>query len=211
MSSAGQEIKRIRLERGISQNQLAKSAGISQAGLSAIENTTKSPNIDTLGRIANVLGVSTDYLLGRTDVERPTIDLEKAGILPLPEMMDIPLVGTIACGTPILASQNIEDYLQAPAYTHATFALRCQGDSMINARIFDGDVVFIRQQDDVDDGDIAAVLIGEEATLKRVRKLPAKLVLSPCNPLYDDIIYTGSDLDRVRILGKAVYFVSAVK
>ena len=205
------KIKEQRVQLRLSQAELAKRVGVSRSTIAMWETGGSQPDNDALRRIADILGVSTDYLLGRTDVERPTFDLEKAGILPLPEMMDIPLVGTIACGTPILASQNIEDYLQAPAYTHATFALRCQGDSMINARIFDGDVVFIRQQDDVDDGDIAAVLIGEEATLKRVRKLPAKLVLSPCNPLYDDLIYTGSDLDRVRILGKAVYFVSAVK
>ena len=175
------------------------------------ETGGSQPDNDALRRIADILGVSTDYLLGRTDVERPTIDLAKAGILPLPEMMDIPLVGTIACGTPILASQNIEDYLQAPAYTHATFALRCQGDSMINARIFDGDIVFIRQQETVDDGEIAAVLIGEEATLKRVRQLPGKLVLSPCNPMFDDLVFVGEELEEVRILGKAVYFVSQVR
>ena len=204
-------IAELRKRKKLTQVELCQRVNITQASLSGWERGRHEPDYDTLKMLAEFFGVSTDYLLGRTDVERPTFDLEKAGILPLPEMMDIPLVGTIACGTPILASQNIEDYLQAPAYTHATFALRCQGDSMINARIFDGDVVFIRQQDDVDDGDIAAVLIGEEATLKRVRKFPAKLVLSPCNPLYDDIIYTGSDLDRVRILGKAVYFVSAVK
>ena len=74
-----------------------------------------------------------------------------------------------------------------------------------------GDIVFIRQQETVDDGEIAAVLIGEEATLKRVRQLPGKLVLSPCNPMFDDLVFVGEELEEVRILGKAVYFVSQVR
>ena len=82
---------------------------------------------------------------------------------------------------------------------------------MFNARIFDGDIVFIRQQPDVSDGDIAAVLIGDEATLKRVKKYKNKLVLSPCNPVYDDYVYTGEELNEIRILGKAIAFLSAVR
>ena len=82
---------------------------------------------------------------------------------------------------------------------------------MINARIFDGDVVYIRQQPDVDDGEIAAVLIGDEATLKRVHKYPNKLVLSACNPMYNDFVYSGDELESIRIIGKAVAFMSWVR
>lgn len=82
---------------------------------------------------------------------------------------------------------------------------------MINARIFDGDIVYIREQPDVEDGEIAAVLIGEEATLKRVYKYPSKVVLRPENPLYDDMIYSKEEMNEVRILGKAVAFLSAVR
>ena len=204
-------IAELRKRKKLTQVELCQRVNITQASLSGWERGRHEPDYDTLKMLAEFFGVSTDYLLGRTDVERPTFDLEKAGILPLPEMENIPLIGTIACGTPIYAEQNIEDYIKGPVSAHASFALRCQGDSMINARIFDGDIVFIRQQETVDDGEIAAVLIGEEATLKRVRQLPGKLVLSPCNPMFDDLVFTGEELEEVRILGKAVYFVSQVR
>lgn len=132
-------------------------------------------------------------------------------IIPLPKMKKIPLLGTIACGEPILATENIEALINADENLSADFALRCKGDSMINARIFDGDIVYIREQPDVEDGEIAAVLIGEEATLKRVYKYPSKVVLRPENPLYDDMIYSKEEMNEVRILGKAVAFLSAVR
>lgn len=205
------KIKEQRTQHRLSQAELAKQVGVSRSTIAMWETGGSQPDNDALRRVADILDVSTDYLLGRTDVERTAVDLEKAGVFPLPEMTTVPLIGTIACGTPIHAEENIEDYLQAPACAHASFALRCQGDSMINARIFDGDIVFIRQQETVDDGEIAAVLIGEEATLKRVRRFPGKLVLSPCNPMFDDFVFTGEELEGVRILGKAVYFVSKVR
>lgn len=132
-------------------------------------------------------------------------------IIPLPKMKKIPLLGTIACGEPILATENIEALINADEDLNADFALRCKGDSMINARIFDGDIVYIREQPDVEDGEIAAVLIGEEATLKRVYKYPSKVVLRPENPLYDDMICSKEEMNEVRILGKAVAFLSAVR
>lgn len=132
-------------------------------------------------------------------------------IVPLPKMKKIPLLGTIACGEPILATENIEALINADEDLNADFALRCKGDSMINARIFDGDIVYIREQPYVEDGEIAAVLIGEEATLKRVYKYPSKVVLRPENPLYDDMICSKEEMNEVRILGKAVAFLSAVR
>ncbi len=134
-----------------------------------------------------------------------------SNIIPLPKTRLVPMLGTIACGEPILAEENIEAYVSVNKDIPADFALKCKGDSMINARIFDGDIVYIRRQSDVDDGEIAAVLIDTEATLKRVRKLPNKLILSPCNPMYDDLIYTAEQLDSVRILGKAVAFTSTIR
>lgn len=132
-------------------------------------------------------------------------------IIPLPETKTVPLVGTIACGTPILAEENIEDYIKIDATVPADFALRCKGDSMINSRIYDGDIVYIRKQSDVDDGEIAAVLIDNEATLKKVYKYPNKIVLRASNPVYDDMIYTNEELENISILGKAVAFFSLVR
>lgn len=132
-------------------------------------------------------------------------------IVPLPKTKAVPLLGTIACGKPILAVENVSCYVRIDEEVKVDFALECKGDSMINARIFDGDVVYIREQPDVENGEIAAVLIGEEATLKKVYKYPSKIVLCPENPLYDDIVYSEEKMNEVRILGKAVAFLSTVR
>lgn len=161
---------------------------------------------DKIALLSKILKLSPlTFITG--EVEYGTPD----NIIPLPKMKKIPLLGTIACGEPILAAENIEALINADENLNADFALRCKGDSMINARIFDGDIVYIREQPDVEDGEIAAVLIGEEATLKRVYKYPSKVVLRPENPLYDDIIYSKEEMNEVRILGKAVAFLSAVR
>ena len=134
-----------------------------------------------------------------------------SNIIPMPEMRKIPLIGSIACGAPILAEEHIEEYIDIPRHVHADFALSCKGDSMINARIFDGDVVYIRQQDTVDNGEIAAVLIDGEATLKRVKLHSDRIILEPENPMYDPLVYRNEEMNSVRILGKAVAFTSAVR
>lgn len=161
---------------------------------------------DKIALLSKILKLSPlTFITG--EVEYGTPD----NIIPLPQMKKVPLLGTIACGEPILATENIEALINADENLNADFALRCKGDSMINARIFDGDIVYIREQPDVEDGEIAAVLIGEEATLKRVYKYPSKVVLRPENPLYDDMIYSKEEMNEVRILGKAVAFLSAVR
>ena len=161
---------------------------------------------DKIALLSKILKLSPlTFITG--EVEYGTPD----NIIPLPKMKKIPLLGTIACGEPILAAENVEALINADENLNADFALRCKGDSMINARIFDGDIVYIREQPDVEDGEIAAVLIGEEATLKRVYKYPSKVVLRPENPLYDDMIYSKEEMNEVRILGKAVAFLSAVR
>lgn len=133
-------------------------------------------------------------------------------VIPLPKMKKIPLLGTISCGEPILADENIEGFLAMPENVGADFCLRCKGDSMINARIFDGDIVYIRQQPQVEDGEIAAVMVGdEEATLKRVRLFPDHIVLEPENPQYRAKSFWDADMDNVRILGKAVAFTSNIR
>ena len=129
-------------------------------------------------------------------------------VIPMPRMRSIPLIGTIACGTPILAEENIEEHVDIPEHVHADFALRCKGDSMINARVHDGDIVYIRQQPTVNNGEIAAVLIDDEATLKRVYVSPGTLILQAENPNYEPMVYTGEQLEAIHILGKAVGFTS---
>ena len=125
----------------------------------------------------------------------------------------IPLLGEIACGQPIYAAEDRESYVMAGTDINADFCLVAKGDSMTGARILDGDIVFIRKQDMVDNGEIAAVVIGDEATLKRVNYYPEKnlLILKAENPLYPDQIYAEDQLDTVKVLGKAVAFQSDVR
>ena len=119
----------------------------------------------------------------------------------------------MACGKPITANEEKELYVEAGAEIEADFCLRAKGDSMIRARIYDGDIVFIRKQSMVDNGEIAAVVIDDEATLKRVNYYPEKnlLILKAENPDYEDLVYTGEQLDHIIILGKAVAFQSDVR
>lgn len=142
----------------------------------------------------------------KENLETPLPD----NVIPAPATYKVPLLGTIACGEPILASENIENQVEIPEHIHADFALRCKGDSMINARIHDGDIVYIRQQPEVNNGEIAAVLIGEEATLKRVYVHDDHIVLQPENPAYAPLVYFGDSMSDVRILGKAVGFTSVL-
>ena len=128
----------------------------------------------------------------------------------------VPVLGTIACGKPILAQENHEDMVGVPDDIHADFCLRCQGDSMINARIYDGDIVFIRQQPSVENGEIAAVLIDDtadvaETTLKRVYIYDSKVMLVAENPQYPPMSFEKEEMNSVRILGKAVAFLSGVR
>ena len=113
---------------------------------------------------------------------------------------------------PIYAEEEYESFAAVNSELDADFCLRASGDSMIGARIYDGDIVFIRSQDSVDNGEIAVVIIGEEATLKRVYYYPEKqkLVLSPENPKYEPLVFINEELDSIKIIGKAIAFQSAV-
>ena len=142
---------------------------------------------------------STTY---ETESEKPAGTIPP-GFLPMPEMEQVPLIGSIACGTPILAEQNIEQIVSVPTAWHATFTLMCKGDSM-SPRIQDGDLVAVRSQPEVENGEIAAVRIGEEATLKHVYKYPNYIELRPENPEFASIIKIGAEMADVVIEGKAV-------
>ena len=126
------------------------------------------------------------------------------GFIPLPKMKKVPLIGAIACGGPITAIQNREGDVDVPEDVRCDFALKCKGDSMIGAGIHDGDVVYIHIQPEVENGEIAAVRIGEEATLKRVYLHPDYIELRPENPAFESIIRRREEMNDVQIEGKAV-------
>ena len=206
--SLGSRIKQLREDKELSQVELAKILGVTDKAVSTWENDLKVPRMGTLKSLAKYFGVTKSYIIEGTEFKQNT------GI-PIITTVKVPLLGNIACGSPVLAVENIEDYIDMDKSVHADFALRCKGDSMINARILDGDIVYIRKQDNIENGEIAAVLIDEctsvsEATLKRVYIYDDKIRLCAENPQYKDRVFFENDMNKVRILGKAVAFLSSV-
>ena len=213
MSKFSERLKLLRSERGLSQQALADKLGnISKSSVNMYERGEREPGFELLETIADFFNVDMDYLLGKSNIpNRYQNALQPNNIIPMPEMRQIPLIGTIACGQPILADEHIEAYVDVPRNIKADYALTCKGDSMINARIFPGDIVYIRQQEQVENGEIAAVLIDNEATLKRVRLFDDHIVLEPENPQYRPFSYWGEEMNHLRILGKAVAFTSSIR
>lgn len=209
----GKRIQRRREELGLNLGDIAKEVGVAVSTIQRYEKgKIEKIKLPVIEAIAKALQVDPAWLLCQTD-QMTVASVEVSSIsnlIPLPQTYRIPLVGEIACGSPILAEENVEEILEIPQHIKADFALRCHGDSMIGVHIHDGDIVYIRQQSDVDNGAIAAVCIENSATLKRVYKYPDKLVLSPANPQYEPLVYTGDELSQVRILGKAVGFISLI-
>ncbi len=198
-----------RKELGYTLEYLAKKLKVSRQTVQRYESGVIG-NIpsDKIEMLAAALDCSPAQLMGWEDFEEfATIK----NLEPLPATQKLPLLGNIACGDPILAEENIEDYVEVPENVHADFVLRCKGDSMVNARIYDGDIVFIRKQPNVENGEIAAVLIDDEATLKRVYKKPGRLILQPENPDYEPFIYVKDEINDICILGKAVAFLSTIR
>lgn len=206
-----ENIKTRREELGMTKVRLAELVGYDRSMITKIEQGKVDLTQSKISAIAKALQTTTMKLMG--DEEG---DDTPSNLLPLPKTRKIPLLGTIACGEPILATENVAEYVDMDTDIHADFALRCNGDSMINARIFDGDIVYIRKQNSVENGEIAAVLIDgveseSEATLKRFFRENDKIRLSAENPMYADKQYYGEEMNQVRVIGKAVAFLSTVR
>ncbi|MDE6605100.1 MAG: helix-turn-helix domain-containing protein [Clostridia bacterium] len=200
----------------MTQDQLAKHINSTKQTVFKYENgiITNIP-MDKIKIIANVLGVTPAYIMGWEEKNKPqnSLDFFKLdNIFPI-STQKIPFLGSVACGVPIYAEEDKESYIALGTNIQADFCLRAKGDSMIGARIHDGDLVFVRKQEMVDNGEIAVVLIGDEATLKRVYYYPErqKLMLQAENPSYAPFMFVGEELDQIRILGKAVAFQSDVR
>ena len=211
----GDLIKRYRSETGTSMEQFAKKSGISKAYVSILERKYNPvngkpvvPSLETIKAVSNAIGMDFNDVIATLDSNQPVAIREDkppipAGFEPLPEMATIPLVGSIACGTPILAEQNIEARIGVPALWRADFALTCHGNSMA-AMIQDGDIVCIRKQPEVENGEIAAVRIGEEATLKRFYRQGDTVMLQAENPAFSPLVYTRDQLNEITIEGLVV-------
>ena len=202
-------LKNRRTELGLTQLDVANAVGVSEATVSRWESgDIANMKRSRIASLASVLKMSPSIIMGWNEEHEAPMP---SNIIPMPAMRKVPLVGSIACGTPILAEENLDGDVEAPDHVRADFALRCKGDSMINARIFDGDIVYIRQQESVEHGEIAAVLIGDEATLKRVYMYDDCISLEAENPQYKPMVYRGEEMNNIRILGKAVAFTSVIR
>ena len=191
----GKRIAQLRRERGISQEELSELALLHRVTVAKYETGQVEPGASALSRIADALGVSTDEILCRVEKLPPFVTIVRGSV---------PVVGEIACGVPITAEQNTEGFADLPDGVAADFALRCKGDSM-TPTFLDGDLVLIRQQPEVEDGQIAAVGIDGEATLKHFYKTPGGVLLVSDNPKFAPLAYPAASAPIVY--GKAVGFV----
>lgn len=192
----GAQIRKYRKMRGMTQKELGLKVGVKHNTISAYENGTNEPEQNTLFAIADVLGVSINDLF-----PSPT-NMEPAA----PDLARIPVLGSIACGEPIFAEENISEYIYMPVDrlpSGRLFYLRAKGSSM-EPTIPDGSLVLIREQPEVESGAIAAVIVNDdtEATLKRVKYQGNMMILMPDNPKYEPIVVTPDN--HVRIIGRAV-------
>ena len=191
-------------EKNIKAAELSRLTGISKPRLSQYKNGVYVPKADAICAIARALGVSEAYLLGTTDIP----EARSGG-----KYKVLPVVGQIACGYPVFANEEDGGTVYTDADTDADFCLIAKGDSMKDARINSGDTVFIKKADTVNNGEIAAVIINDEATLKRVYYYPesSKLMLISENSSYEPMVYTGDELEKIHIIGKAVAFKSEIR
>ncbi len=191
-------------EKNIKAAELSRLTGISKPRLSQYKSGIYVPKADAICAIARALGVSEAYLLGTSDIP----EIKSDGRYKV-----LPIVGSIACGQPVFASEEDGGAVYTDADTDADFCLVAKGDSMKDARINNGDIVFIKKADAVNNGEIAAIIINDEATLKRVYYYPerGKLMLISENSSYEPMVFSGEELDHIRIIGRAVAFRSEIR
>ena len=217
-ATTSERLKQLLSERNLKQVDILRMAErvgtqygvkLTKSDLSQYVSGKVEPKQDKLTILGEALDVNEAWLMGydvprsRSGSSSPSIP---SGFEPLPKTVRRPLIGDIACGEPITAEQNVQDYVEVPENVTCDFCLRCHGDSMIDAGIRDNDIVYIRIQPKVEDGEIAAVRIGDEATLKRVYYDGSAITLVPANSAYRPKTYAGPDLENIQIEGKAVGF-----
>nr|WLJ25922.1 MAG: repressor protein CI [Firmicutes phage HS11] len=219
-SSTSKRLKEIMRNRGMRQvdilntiKPIAEATGVrfEKNDLSQYVSGKVEPSQQKLTVLSKALGVSETWLMGYDDLD--AIINRHPDLHPFRKIRSVPILGTIACGTPIWAEENFEGYIGIdPAHMDGEFALICKGDSMIDANIQSGDIVLLKKVPDVEDGKIAAVLIDNEATLKKVYKRDDSLVLQPCNRNYGPIVYSAREAEDsgIQIIGECVGVYHAV-
>ena len=203
-------IKERRTAMGFTQEELGKKLGLQKSAIAKYENgRVENIKRSVIAEMAEVLECSPSYLMGWDDTKK---EKNINNIYPI-EVHSLPMLGEIACGKPIFMDENKESYTMVGSNVKADFCLKAKGDSMVKARIMDGDIVFIKIQPEVENGEIAAVAIDDEATLKRFYRdeITQTVTLISENPIYAPMVFTKECQKNVYILGKAVAFQSDVK
>lgn len=200
--SIGSNIKLLRESHGLTQAQLGQIAGVTDKAVSTWESDAKVPRMGAVQKIADYFRVSKSAILD-DGFDSITSAVIPPSFEPMPTMSRIPVVGQIACGEPITAEENIEGYASAPERWKADFVLICRGRSM-EPKIMNGDLVAIRSDARVETGQIAAIRIGDEATLKKVYFYPERIILRPINDEFEELVFEGEEMNKVSIEGKAV-------
>lgn len=203
MSAFSERIKEVRESLAMNKSQFALFLQTNVANITRYEREDMGVSMEAVEKIAEKVGVNPGWLLGWSNEKYPSKSATPK---------KIPIIGVIAAGIPILAHENIEDYAYLPGNVNADFCLRVKGDSMIGARIMDGDIVYIKQQSTIESGEIAAVLVdGEKVTLKRVFLGDKTTTLHAENPKYPDLVFSRKDMRQVNIIGKCIIFQSEVR
>lgn len=188
--NTGDRIRRLRIANGLTLEELGEKVGVKKAAVHKWEiGMTKNLKRSVIQQLSEIFNVSPSYIMGMSNVINPSSSKR------------IPLLGNIAAGLPLLAEENIEDYFNIDTKIKADFALKIKGNSMIGAGIYDNDIVFIRQQSDLENGEIGAVLIEDSATLKKFYKDNGTIILQAENKDYQPQVFTEGN---IRILGKLV-------
>lgn len=206
----GNNIKKYRKEAGITLKELGEKIGVQKSAIAKYENgRVKNLKRGVIAKLADALQCSPTYLMG---LEEENNDMKLSNIIPI-TAHKLPMLGEIACGEPRFINENRESYVDAGTNIKADFCLKAKGNSMIGARIMDGDIVFIRQQPEVENGEIAAVAIDDEATLKRFCRdeETGTITLVAENPAYAPMVFTSGNQKNVYILGKAIAFQSDIR
>ena len=212
MDTFAQRFSQALLLRNITAAELSRRLGVNEGTLSNYKKGTYEPKQRRLEAIATILNVSIPWLMGADVPMDNTTPSIPNGFQPVPSTTKKPRLGVISCGDPIDTPENFDGYDDVPDMFDCDFTLVCEGDSMIGARICDGDIVYIKQQPTIENGQIAAVLIdGEEKLLKRVYITEESIILQAENPAYPPRSYHREDMNRVSIIGKVVGFSSMLK
>ena len=211
MTCLAENIKYCRKRKKMTQTELADYCGVSSyTVIQTWERGVYEPKAATVIQLSELFGESMQDLytkrIQELDAQRA---LRSRDLLEKPNMHSVPILGTIACGKPITSEENIQGFADVPEHIKCDFCLRCKGDSMIGARIYDGDIVYVKSQPEVENGQIAAVLVDGEVTLKRLYAFSDHLILRAENPAYPDLIY--DDRNDVHVLGRAFAFTGKVK